>query len=54
MASAANDAPSHEARSAKTAMIGTLQLARLYAGDPQSDQILAAGRKAALALLEGA
>ncbi|MDX2238452.1 MAG: TetR/AcrR family transcriptional regulator [Hyphomonadaceae bacterium] len=33
------------------AMIGALQLARVFAGTPLSDRILAAGRKAALAAL---
>lgn len=54
LADAADGASEDAAWAAWATMIGALQLARLFADDPRSDKILAAGRKAALALLADA
>jgi len=52
LSAASGDASEDATWAAWATLIGKLHLARLFAGDAQSDKILAAGRKAALALLE--
>jgi TetR/AcrR family transcriptional repressor of nem operon len=54
LAEATDDTPEEAAWAAWATMIGALQLARLFRGDPEGDKILTAGRKAALALIEEA
>lgn len=50
----ADDTPEEAAWAAWSTMIGALQLARLFRDSPESDRILAAGRRAAQALLDEA